>query len=96
MASIVIVGTSTTPGGTVMGALQQIRDGFATLNELNGLRANAIGTSQAEMATVFGLSSNADAQTLNDRWIAVITDWNTNADAAMNHLHDLIDGITRS
>ena len=97
MANIIKIAPSNSTGSRVVSALDQVRQGVGTLRELDGLRANAIGTSQAEMKAVFGTTTTNDAQGLSDRWSALLTAMYDPNDAAYSHLgllRDLIDAVS--
>lgn len=68
MALIVNINATNQNGVQVLAAVNQIRAGLGTLQELNGLRAESIAAGQATMAANFGVASDAQAQALNDRW----------------------------
>ena len=90
MATIVRI-TRTVPSGLEMfSALMQIRNGIGKLKELDELRANAIGMSAAEMVSVFGLASEVDAQTINDRWDAFLSAYEDSGNAEYAKLRDLL------
>ena len=72
MASFVHINTNKVDGTQVISALQQISNGLGTLQELEGRRAEAIATSQAEMQSIFGTSTPEEAQVLSDRWAALL------------------------
>lgn len=96
MADILLIAQSSQLGGRIVGAAQSIRGGFATLNELDGIRDNAIGDSQATMQVLFGTASTQDAQTLSDRWGALLYNaYNEGSThyAAYAYLRDFIDAI---
>jgi hypothetical protein len=95
MAQIAYIGTGGN-GGRVLSALQQIRSGVATLQELDNLRANSIGESQAIMAQNFGAASNTDAQILSDRWSAFLALWENEADSTYAVLRDMVSATTQA
>ena len=72
MADFVNVARGPSNANQIVAAIQQLRAGLGTLKELNGLRAQAIGESQAKMQAVFNVSTAAEAQILSDRWSALI------------------------
>lgn len=90
MATIIKVNRTVPNGAKVYNALNQILNGLGTLQELDNLRADAIGTSQTVMSEVFGLYSDADAQALNDRWIALIAAYEDSGNAEFAKLRDLL------
>lgn len=93
MATIAYIGTGGN-GGRVLGALQQIRSGIATLQELDGLRAESIGASQAIMQQNFSAASGTDAQVLSDRWGAFLAAWEDMGNADYAVLRDMVNAIT--
>lgn len=93
MATIAYIGTSGN-GGKVLGALQQIREGIGTLQELNGLRAESIGASQAIMTQNFNAISGTDAQILSDRWGAFLAAWDDLGNPDYAVLRDMVNAIT--
>lgn len=94
MAAITYINSSHQNGSRVLNALEQIRTGIGTLQELDGLRANSIGASQATMAQNFGASSNADAQALSDRWGAFLALWENTGDSTYAVLRDMVQATT--
>jgi hypothetical protein len=96
MATIIGIAGNSQLGSRVVSAASALRDGLGTLRELDGLRANAIGVSQAEMQSIFGASSTGDAQALNDRWAAllyaVFNEGSPDYDSYV-YLRDFMDGI---
>jgi hypothetical protein len=100
MADIVYIYENSQVGQEALGAIRSIANGFATLDRLEGLRANSIGVSAATMQSNFGTISTAQAQILSDRWAAVLAGWNgeeawmTTADQVWQALHDLVDATT--
>ena len=61
------------------------------LEELDGVRAQAIGDSQATMASTFGTATNDQAQALSDRWSAFLAAYGDSGNAEMGKLRDLAD-----
>ena len=97
MANILKIAPSNPTGSRIVTALDQVRQGVGTLRELDGLRANAIGTSTTEMKAVFGTSSTDEAQALSDRWaglLAAMYDPNNAAFAHFGVLRDLIEAVS--
>ncbi|MBI1260042.1 MAG: hypothetical protein GC204_21450 [Chloroflexi bacterium] len=97
MANILKIAPSNSTGSRVITAIDQMRQGVGTLRELDGLRANAIGTSQTEMKSVFGTATTDDAQGLSDRWSAFLTalyDPNNGAYSHFALLRDLIEAVS--
>lgn len=95
MATIAYIGTGGN-GGRVLSALQQIREGIGTLQELDGLRAESIGAGQAIMAQNFNAASNADAQILSDRWGAFLAAWDDLGNSDYSILRDMVNAITQA
>lgn len=93
MAQIAYIGT-TGNGGRVLNALQSIRTGIATLQELDGLRAESIGASQAIMQQNFSAASGTDAQILSDRWGAFLAAWDDLGNSDYSVLRDMVNAIT--
>ena len=100
MAEIVYIYQSSSTGQEALSAIRQISQGFATLDRLDGLRANSIGVSAAVMQSNFGTLNTAQAQALSDRWAGIVAWWNdgevwfvTAADVRQA-LRDLVDATT--
>lgn len=99
MATIVKISTSNANGAQVLDAVGKIREGLAKLQQLNGLRANAIGASAAEMQTVFGISTEQEAQDLSNRWNALFDALYNASNPAYDEfamIRDFIEGISFS
>lgn len=94
MAAILKLDSNNANGQRVLNALDQIRQGIGTLQELDGLRANAIGTSQTEMQGVFGAASTSDAQGVSDRWGAFLAAYEDGSNAELAKLRDLISAVS--
>jgi hypothetical protein len=97
MANIIKIAPTNSTGSRVITAIDQMRQGIGTLRELDGLRANAIGTSQAEMQAVFGTATSSDAQGLSDRWGALLDalyNPNNTAYAHFSLLRDMIEAVS--
>ena len=100
MADIVYIYSTNQTGQEALGAIRQIAQGFATLNRLEGLRANSIGISQEVMQSNFGTLNTAQAQALADRLGGCVTWWNggvtwmTTAAEVRQALRDLVDATT--
>lgn len=90
MATIAYIGTGGN-GGRVLSALQQIRSGLATLQELDGLRLESIGASQAIMQQNFSAASATDAQILSDRWGALLAAYENSGNAEFSKLRDMLN-----
>jgi len=98
MASIIKIAPNNVYGSRVVTALDQIRQGLGTLQELNGLRDQAIaaGDSGTTMKAVFGVTSAADAQALSDRWqnlLNVALNPNDPNYGTFIYLRDLINNV---
>jgi hypothetical protein len=94
MADIVHINRSVPAGQTIYNALaNNIRHGIGTLEELDGLRAQAIGASAGEMQSVFGTNTTNEAQALNDRWTAFLAAYNDSGNDEYAKLRDLIDAL---
>ena len=100
MADIVYIYSTSTTGQEALGAIRQIRQGFATLDMLSGLVSNSIGVSQEVMQSNFGTLNTAQAQALADRLAGIVAGWNgeeswmTTAAQVWQALHDLVDATT--
>jgi kynureninase len=100
MAEIVYIYANNQTGQEALGAIRQIAQGFATLDRLDGLRANSIGVSAATMQSNFGALTTAQAQALSDRWAGIVAwyngaaAWMTTAAEVRQALHDLVDATT--
>jgi hypothetical protein len=97
MANIIKIAASNSTGSRVITAIDQMRQGVGTLRELDGLRANAMGSGQVEMKAVFGTATNDDAQGLSDRWSALLAAMYDPNHAAYGHfglLRDLIEAVS--
>jgi hypothetical protein len=97
MATIIQIAPNNAYGAAVVNAAAKLREAFGTLQELDGLRAEAIGSSQAQMQEIFGALSASDAQALNDRWAnllgAVFNSGNSSYDE-LAVLRDFMNAIT--
>jgi hypothetical protein len=97
VANILKIAPNNAMGSRLVTAMDQVRAGVGTLRELDGLRANAIGTSQTEMKSVFGTATTDDAQGLSDRWSGLLDalyNPNNPAYAHFGLLRDLIDALS--
>jgi hypothetical protein len=99
MADIVYIYANNQTGQEALGAIRQIAQGFATLERLDGLRANSIGVSAATMQSNFGTLNPAQAQALSDRWAGLMAWWSgggtlTTAAQVRQALYDLVDATT--
>lgn len=100
MAGIVYIYANNQTGQEALGAIRQIAQGFATLDRLEGLRANSISVSAATMQSNFGTLNAAQAQALSDRWSSIIAwyngdpAWMATAAEVRQALRDLVDATT--
>lgn len=98
MADIVYIYANNSTGQEALGAIRQISQGLATLDRLEGLRANSIGQGAAVMQSNFGTLDAAQA--LSDRWAGIVAWWNggtawmTTAAEVRSALRDLVDATT--
>lgn len=98
MAQIVKISTSNVMGRQALDAVQLIRAGIGKLQELNGIRAEAIGVGAAEMESIFGIESGG-GQAHSDRWgnlVDAITNSENENYAAFSLLRDLINATVSS
>lgn len=91
MATITYINNGNTNGSRVLHAVRQIRQGLATLQELDGMRLEAIGAGQSVMASVFGIDSNANAQAVSDRWGALLAAFEDTGNSEYSKLRDLLN-----
>jgi hypothetical protein len=70
--------------------------GIGLLEELDGLRAQAIGESAGTMQSVFGCGTSGEAQALNDRWVDFLAAYNDTGNTEYSKLRDLIDALVAS
>ena len=102
MADIVYIYPTNQTGQEALSAIRQIAQGLATLERLDGLRANSIGASAATMQSNFGTLDTQQAQILSDRmagivaWWAGGVYWMTTAAEVRAALRDLVDACTVS
>lgn len=94
MATIGYINQNNANGQRVLNALNQIRTGLGTLQELDGLRAESIGAGQSTMAANFGVDSDANAQGLSDRWSALLSAYEDSGNSEYAKLRDLINATT--
>jgi len=100
MADIVYIYSTSSTGQEALGAIRQISSGLATLDRLDGLRANSIAISAATMQNNFGTLDTAQAQALSDRLAGIVAWWNgetawmTTAAEVRQALKDLVDATT--
>lgn len=100
MALIVYVNTPNSNGMEVLRALQQINNAFATLNKLDGLRAESVGAGVQVFSQNFGVTDLEQAQAFSDR-LAAITAWFNDEETwietaaqARQALEDLTNAVT--
>lgn len=93
MAELVHINRSVAAGLEVYSALTQIRNGIGKLEELEGLKNEAIGVSQGTMQSVFGTNTTTEAQILSDRWGAFLAAWNDGNNAEFAKLRDLVNAF---
>lgn len=72
MANFVHINMNKVDGSQVISALSQISSGLGMLEQLNGRRGEAIAVSAVEMQSIFGTSTEPEAQILSDRWAALL------------------------
>lgn len=100
MADIVYIYANNQTGQEALSAIRQISSGLATLDRLDGLRANSIAISAATMQSNFGTLDAAQAQALSDRWAGIVAWWNggtawmQTAAEVRSALRDLVDATT--
>ncbi len=95
MAQLVHINRSVPAGSELYSALIQIRNGFAKLEELNGLKNEAIGQGDnaVTMQSVFGTNTTAEAQALSDRWGALLAAFQDSGNAEYAKLRDIINTL---
>lgn len=95
MATIININSSnrTANARDVVQAVNNLRNALGILEKLDGLRAEAIGASQATMASVFSVATNAEAQALSDRWGALLAAWNDSSNTEFAKLRDFINAF---
>jgi hypothetical protein len=69
MAVICTIDRNNVRGEEIAAAVDQIRDGLATLKKFDGMRAEAIGAGVQVFAETFGIT--AEPQAMSDRWGAL-------------------------
>lgn len=78
MAQIIRIAPNNPYGAQIVRAAAQLREAIGTLQELNGLRDQAIGGGATEMMSIFGTSDETAAQALGlpgqarDRWQSLL------------------------
>lgn len=96
MATIVHATGANNTSQQLIGAINQIRQGIATLRTLQGLNSAAIGVSAAEFEAVFGIQSG-NGQAMSDRmsnFIDVLYNPSSGAYGDFVYLRDLIEPFT--
>jgi len=96
MALIVKISANNARGQEIMNALEQIRVGLSTLQKHDGLRKESIAVSSTEMANNFGVSTDAQAQALSDRWDGLLLAYADSGNTEYSKLRDLVNAITYS
>jgi hypothetical protein len=71
MSLLVHIDTNHERGAVINAAVDQIRDGLATLRKFDGMRAETIGVSAATFGAEFGIANATEAQAMSDRWGAI-------------------------
>jgi hypothetical protein len=69
MAVICKISRSNARGDQISAAINEIRNGLATLKKFDGMRAETIGASVETFAATFGITENPQA--MSDRWGAI-------------------------
>lgn len=72
MAQIIRIAPNNQYGAQIVQAAAQLRSAIGTLQELNGLRDQAIAAGTTEMMSIFGTSDETAAQALSDRWQSLL------------------------
>jgi hypothetical protein len=75
--------------------VENFRAAFAVLKKLDGLRNEAIGASQAEMAAIFGIQNETQAQAFSDRWGALLAAYEDGDNAEYAKLRDFINAFSQ-
>lgn len=96
MAQITYINANSPNGQKVIAALSQIREGFGTLQELDGFRLESVGAGAATMAANFGLADTSQAQALSDRWGALLAAYENANNAEYAKLRDMINATAYS
>jgi hypothetical protein len=71
MALIAHIDTNHERGAVISAAVDQIRDGLATLKKFDGMRAECIAVSAINFGAEFGVADATEAQAMSDRWGAI-------------------------
>lgn len=95
MAQLVHINRSVPAGAEIYNALLQIRNGLGKLEEMEGLKNEAIGQGDnaVTMQAVFGTNTTAEAQALSDRWGALLAAWNDGGNAEFAKLRDMVNTL---
>lgn len=91
MATLVYIDRQARLGRRVQEALDDIRTGIGVLQELNGLRAEAIGSGAPTMGSAFGIADNDQAQDFSNRWDALLAAYGDAANPEFFKLRDLLN-----
>jgi hypothetical protein len=75
------------------GACKAILNGFAALDRLDALRAESIAVGATEMASNFGVETDAQAQAYSDRWAAALAAWNDSGNSEFQKIRDLVQPL---
>ena len=99
MATILQVNPGVARGAEVLGAISQIQAGLATLQRLDGLRAEAIAVNGTEVQAVFGVQGADTGSAFNDRWVALVSLLTVDVgQAAQDHVtpaRDFLNAVTQ-
>lgn len=94
MATIVKIDRANQMGSEILRGMQQIREGLGTLRRIDGMRAQAIAVSAAELEALFGVEAGG-GQALSDRlaafWDFYDTQWGETGYEYAAKLRDLVD-----
>lgn len=91
MAQLVHLDRTVAQGLEVYSALTQIRNGLGKLEELDGLRAEAIGQSATIFAAVFGTNDATEAQALSDRWATLLSAYGDSGNTEFEKLRIILN-----
>lgn len=100
MADMTYINQNSTNGQEVMNAINHARAFIATLEKLDGLRAECIGKGQSVMAQNFGVTdangsaSNDNAQDLSDRWGGFLAAYNDANNTEFAKMRDFLNATT--
>lgn len=93
MAQLVHINRSVPAGLELYSALIQIRNGIGKLEEIDGLRREAIGAGAATMQSIFGTNTEIEAQAMSDRLGAFLAAWNDAGNAEYAKLRDILNTL---